>query len=164
VTVLADESTELIGLGGLGNGNSAGVKVCLQSAVGPSRNGLVESLLSSQGGIVGGLGILVASLAGSSSVGTGGSSTDGITEERGAALANKSAELVGLGALGNGDTVLVGKLLELRLAPGVNDLVGQSGIGSIGTGGSRRSLVLRLQVGDARVAADRGDELVTSGG
>ena len=92
-------------------------------------------------------------------------------------LADKGAQLVDLGALGNcpvvstgceanatgtltADAVLVTELLELGLTPRVDELISESGIGGVGTGRSRGGLVLSLQVGDARVTTNRGNELV----
>lgn len=79
-------------------------------------------------------------------------------------LTDKSTELLSLGTLGNGDAVSVAELLELGLAPGVDELVGQSGVGLLGTGAGTGLLLLSLEVGEARVAADGGDQLITSGG
>jgi hypothetical protein len=79
-------------------------------------------------------------------------------------LANKSTELIELDTLGNLDAVLVAELLELRLAPGVDKLVGESRICLLGARGRTSLLLLGLEGGKARVAANRGDQLVTSAG
>jgi hypothetical protein len=76
-------------------------------------------------------------------------------------LAEKGTKLINLGALGHIDAVLVRELLQLRLAPGVNDLVGQIVVDALGLGLGGVECVLRLQVGEARIAANRCNELVT---
>ena len=78
-------------------------------------------------------------------------------------LANESTKLVDLGALRDIDAVPVAEVLELRLAPGVDEFVSQSGIGSRGAGRGGRKLVLGAEVGEPRVAAYRRDQLVPSG-
>ena len=78
-------------------------------------------------------------------------------------LANESTELVQLGTLRDIDSVPVTEVLELRLAPGVDELVSQGGIGSFGAGRGARELVLGAEIGEPRVAAYRRDQLVPSG-
>jgi hypothetical protein len=91
-------------------------------------------------------------------------------------LADKRAQLVELGALGNysmlvtgqlktwarltRDSVLVAEFLQLRLAPCVNEPVGESSISFLGRLLGALGLLLHAQVGKARVAANGGDELV----
>lgn len=60
-----------------------------------------------------------------------------------------------------GNSILVRKLLQLRLAPGIDELVSECCIRSLGAGCGTGKLLLRLEVGQTRVAADRGDEFVT---
>jgi hypothetical protein len=79
-------------------------------------------------------------------------------------LADESTELLRLGTLGNGDAVAIAELLELRLVPGVNKLVSQSGVGLLGASRGTGLLLLSLEVGEARVTADRSDQLVASSG
>lgn len=59
------------------------------------------------------------------------------------------------------DCVLVTELLQLRLAPGIDDLVGERGVSGVGACGSGVLLVLQSEVGEARVATNRGNQLVT---
>lgn len=101
VCVLADESSELVGLGGVGDGDATSIKVALESAPGPRVDGLVERILGSQGSAVGGLGILVASVGSSSAVGGRSRGRDGVAQNLGAVLANKGTQLVDLAAVGN---------------------------------------------------------------
>jgi hypothetical protein len=79
-------------------------------------------------------------------------------------LADKSTELLGLGTLRNGDVVGIAELLELGLAPGIDKLVGESGIRLLGASSGTGLLLLGLEVSETRVAADSGNQLVTSGG
>ena len=166
VGVLADKSTESILLGVVRNGDTASLKVSLHARVGPGVDSLVESLLRGNGSLVGGLGSRVTGLASGGTVGrsTGLGSSRGAVEDLGAVLANKSTELVGLGALGHVDAVSVAELLELSLTPGVDELVGEGSVGLLGASGGTGLLLHGLEVGEARVAADRGDQLITSGG
>lgn len=60
------------------------------------------------------------------------------------------------------DAVLVAELLELRLVPSIDDLVGQAVISGLGACLGAGSLLLHAQIGKTRVAANRSDELVTS--
>jgi len=166
VGVLADESAELVGLGLLGDGDAAGVEVGLQAGVGPGVDSLVEGLLCGEGSLVGGLGILVAGLRGGGTVsgGSRGRSGRSVVENLGTVLANKSTELLGLRALGNVDTMGIAELLELRLTPGVDELVCQGGVGLLGGSCSASLGLLSLEVGNAGVAADGSNQLVTGGG
>lgn len=154
----------------MGDGDTASVQVALQAALGPSVDGFVESLLSCNrclvsglGGGIGDLGVRVAGLGSSSSISGGTGSGGRITQELSAVLADKGTELVDLGALGNRNVVLVAEFLELRLAPGINKLVSQSGISLLSAGRSASLLLLGLEIRETRVAADRGNQLVTGG-
>lgn len=164
--VLADKSTERVLFGMVGNGDTASLKVGLHPRVGPGVDGLVERRLGGDGSLVGGLGGNVTGLGGSGTIGrdSGRGSGRGVVEDLGAVLADKSTELVGLGALGNVDAVGIAELLELSLTPSVNELVGKSGIGLLGAGSGTGLLLETLKVGEAGVAADRGDQLVTGSG
>jgi hypothetical protein len=76
-------------------------------------------------------------------------------------LAGKSNELVALAALWNLDAVLVEPLLDLAVAPAVEKLLAERLLGGVGgcrSGGGSGSGVVGC---DARVAAERGDQLVT---
>lgn len=165
VSVLADKSTELVGLGLVRNRDTAGVEVGLQARLGPRVHGLVESLLGRDRSLVSSLGIVVAGLGSGSTVGRSsrGRGRGSVIEDLSTVLADKGTKLLGLGTLGNGNAVCVAELLELRLAPGVDELVGQSSIGLLGASSGTSLLLLSLEVGEARVAADRGDQLVTRG-
>lgn len=176
--VLADKSTELIRLGTLRNGNATGVEVSLETALGPGANSLVKCLLSGARGTIGSLSSSLVDVGSRSTKGVGGLASNVAVEEVGTVLADESAELVGLGALGNWrvldyarmimsvtrshtrNAVLVSELLELRLAPSVNDHIGQSGVCLLSRGRSAGGLLLSLEVSKARVAADGGNELV----
>jgi hypothetical protein len=148
----------------MGDGNTTGIQIGLEAAVGPLVDGLVESILSGKGSTVSRLGILVGSVGSGGAKGRLGSGTDGVAQKLSAVLSDKSPQFVDLGALGNRDAVLVAKLLELGLAPSVNDGVSQVGIGSLDLLSSSIRLALGLEVGEARVAADRGNQLVAGGG
>lgn len=79
-------------------------------------------------------------------------------------LAGEGNELITLGALGNLDAVLVGPLLDLAVRPRVEESIAER---LLGCRGGRRSLgvsTLEVQAGQARLAADVGNEAVTSGG
>lgn len=166
VGVLADKSTELILLGLVGNGDTTSLEVSLQAGLGPGVDGLVESLLRGYRSLVGSLGVRVAGLGSGGTVGRGGrgGGRRGVIEDLGTVLADEGTELLSLGSLGDGDAVGVAELLELRLAPGVDELVGQSCISLLGASGGTGLLLLRLEVGKTRVAADRGNQLITGRG
>jgi len=161
VGMLADKSTELIDLGSLGNGNTTSVKITLQTGLRPSVDSLVKGILVLLGGSIGGLGVVLANVGGSSAISGSSRSGNGVSHDVGTVLANKSAKLVNLGALGNVDAVLVAELLELRLAPRVDELVGQVVVSSFGTGLALFLLLLGLEVSETGVAANRGNELVS---
>lgn len=76
-------------------------------------------------------------------------------------LADKGTKLVELGALGYGNPVLVTEVLELGLAPGIDELVGQGCISSLGAGGGTGLLFLHAEIGKAGVAANSSDKLVS---
>lgn len=121
-------------------------------------------VLGLQGSIIRGLRVLVACLRGSGTIGAGDRVLDVVTNKLGTVLAGQSGQLVALGTLGNLDTVLVEPLLKLAIRPGV-----QKGIGNalLSVGGGRRCRRLGCLHGvrrEARVAADRGDELVAGAG
>jgi hypothetical protein len=152
----------------MGNGNTTSVQVALQTALGPGANGLVESflsrnrcLVSSLGSGISNLGIRVAGLGSSSTISGSTRSRGRITQELSAMLADEGTELVELGPLGNRDVVLVAEFLELSLTPGIDKLVGQSGISLLSAGRSAGLLLLGLEVRETRVAANRGNQLVT---
>lgn len=117
--------------------------------------------MSCQAGTVSSLGILVTGITGSGTECTDSGSRDRVTENLGTVLAYKSAKFIDLGTLRDRNVVLVGELLQLGLAPCIDDLVGESGVSSVGAGRGRRGLVLSSQVSETGVSADRGDELVT---
>lgn len=144
--------------------DSTSIEVSLQAAGSPGTNGQFERILSRSRSTISGLGVLVAGGAGSSTVSTGGRAGDVVTQDLGTVLADKSTELIDLGALRNGDAVLVAELLELSLTPSIDELVGQGSVGSVGTGGRGGGGILRLEVGETRVAADGGNELVARAG
>lgn len=79
-------------------------------------------------------------------------------------LAGKSGELIALAALRDRDAILVEPLLDLVVAPGVEELVGERRGGGLGGRGSRVVLLLSLLGGDIGVAAERRDELVAVAG
>src|SRR5665213_3465746 len=85
--------------------NATGVQICLEAALRPSINSRVKGRLGSLRSAVGSPGIFVASLGGGSAIRRGGRSGDGVTQEVGLVLANKSAELVQLGSLRHCKTV-----------------------------------------------------------
>jgi hypothetical protein len=58
------------------------------------------------------------------------------------------------------DAVLVAKLLELRLAPGVDQFVSQRGVGVLDALLGGLGLFLGAQICEARVTADGGNEFV----
>lgn len=161
--VLPNKGSELVSLAGMGDGNTTGIKIGLEAAVGPLVDGLVESILSGKGSTVSGLGVLVGSAGSSGAKGRLGSGADGIAQKLSAVLSNKSPKLVDLGALRNRDAVLVAELLELGLAPSVNDGVSQIVIGRLNLSRGLVRLALGLEVGETRVAADRGNQLIASG-
>lgn len=144
--------------------NSTGIEISLEAGLGPRVDGLVKSILGSFGSSVGGLGISSTNVGGGGAKGRSGRGRDGVAHELGAVLANEGAELVDLGALGNIDAVLVAELLELRLIPRVNEFVAHAVVGSLGVGLGTGRCLLHSEVGQAGVAADRGDELVALGG
>lgn len=59
------------------------------------------------------------------------------------------------------DAVLVAELLELRLAPRVNELVGERSVGVLCALLGARRLLLHAQVGQAGIAADQRNKLVS---
>ena len=61
------------------------------------------------------------------------------------------------------DAVLVAEVLEIRLAPAIDNSVRQAFVHSPGVGVSAVQLVVQLEIGETRVAADLGDQLVTLG-
>ena len=101
VVVLADERAELIGLGRMRDRNATGIEIGLEASLGPGVDCLVESILDGQRSVVGRLGVLVAGLGGSSTERRSGRGRGGVTKELSAVLADKRAELVQLGALGD---------------------------------------------------------------
>lgn len=101
VSVSAHQSLELSSLGALGDGDTAGVEVRLETGVRPVSNDAAERFLGGEGGVISGLGVLVAGFAGSSTEGTGSRCGYVVAEDLGTVLADKSTELIRLGALGN---------------------------------------------------------------
>lgn len=101
VLVLADKSTELVSLGALGNGNATGVEVSLEAALGPRSNSLVECLLSGARSTISSLSSSLVDVGSRSPESVRGLASDVAVKEVGAVLADESAELVGLGALGD---------------------------------------------------------------
>lgn len=121
--VLADKSAKLIllrrvrdGLGGLfvsdiptacawcGTYDAASIEVRLQAALGPSVNSLVEGILVGLGSGISGLGVLADNVGSSSAIGGSSAGRNGVAKELGTVLADKSSELIRLGALGNCDS------------------------------------------------------------
>ena len=143
--------------------NTTSVEISLQAALRPRLNRLVERLLGCSRGSVGRSGVLFTDVRGRCAVLGRSRSGKGIAEELGAVLPDESTKLVELGTLGDTDAVPVAEVLELRLAPGIDEFVSQGGIGSLGAGRGARELLLGAEVGEARVASHRGDQLVTSG-
>ena len=76
----------------------------------------------------------------------------------------KSNKLIALGALGNLNPIGIGPLLDLRVAPGIEESIGEGLLGSRGRVSNGCDGVFVLLRGDARVAADVGDQLVTVAG
>lgn len=75
-------------------------------------------------------------------------------------LASKSEKLIALTALWNLDPILVGPLLDLRVAPRIKERIRQA-LGSSGGGrGSSSGVSSEVVGGDTTVAADGGDDLV----
>lgn len=175
--VLTDKGAELISLGSLRDGDATRVKVALETALRPSTNSRVEGVRSGIGDTIGSLGSSLVDVGGGSTEGAGSLAGDVVIEEVGAVLADQSLELVGLGTLGNclklaiifgfketrltRNSILVGELFELGVTPSIDDHVGQGGVGLLGAGGCTGSLLLGLEGGEARVATNRCDQLVT---
>lgn len=100
MVVLADQGAELISLGGVRNRDSTGIKVGLEAGLGPRVDCLVEGVLDCKRSVVGRLGVLVASLGGSSTKRRRSCGGSGVTDDLGAVLADKCAKLVQLSSLG----------------------------------------------------------------
>ena len=137
--------------------------------------------------VLGGLGRGAGGLGGGRpDVGGGGAKSgrggarDCVADDLGAVLADQGAQVVELGALGdcvllipNGsslgavavgrtrDAVLVAEFFQLGLAPRVDELVRDGGVGLLGALPSALGFLLHAQVGGTGVAADRGDQFVT---
>lgn len=158
--------------------HSASVQITLQAAVGPGVHNLIKGVLSRLGGGIGGLRRGGTDVGSSSAKSRSSSAGDGVTHDLGPVLADKSAQLVELRALRNClvlvtisllvcnnrrtiDAVLVAELLELRLAPRVNELVSQGSISVLGGLLGALALLLHAQVSETRVAANRGDKFIT---
>jgi len=60
-----------------------------------------------------------------------------------------------------GDAILVTEVLQLRLAPGIDDHVRECAISILGALSGAGSLVLHAEIGQSRIASHRSDELVT---
>lgn len=118
--VLADQSAELIDLGGLGDGNTTSIKVSLETAFRPRVDGLVERLLGGERGAICGAGIGVAGLGGCGTVGGSGRARNVVTKNISAVLANQGTKLVDLGALGN---CVVRVLLAYHLARTISHIL-----------------------------------------
>lgn len=119
--ILSDKGAEFVFLGGMGNGlccvsagssqrntnstivtyHTASIKISFETALRPGIDGLIEGVLSSEGGTVGCLGVLIASLRGGGTVGTGSLGRNVVSEEVGSVLADKSSEFIDLGTLRN---------------------------------------------------------------
>lgn len=69
-------------------------------------------------------------------------------------------KFVDFGILRNGNVIFVGEFFELRFVLGVNDYVGEGGVGSLGVGRSIGCLGLGLEVCKVGVMVDRSDEFV----
>lgn len=57
-------------------------------------------------------------------------------------LPNQGTELADLGTLWDIDAVLVAEFLEVRLVPGIDELIGESGVRGLGAGGGAGGAVL----------------------
>lgn len=143
--VLASESSELVALAALGNGNAVLVEPLLDLAVRPAVEELVGKALLSVSGLLGsGVVLLVGFLSSNVRV-----------------AADGGDEGVAGAGLGNGNTTLVTPSLQIRVGPlSVEPL---AGVGSGLTGLVRGGLVVRADSGEKRVASARlrvGDTVV----
>lgn len=121
-------------------------------------------LLGFQGSIIGGLGILVTSLGGSRAICAGDRVLSSVTGELCAMLAGEGNQLIALGPLRDLDAVLVEPFLNLAVRPGVEKGIGEGGLSSGGRSRCRGLGGPHGVSGKARVATDRGDELVAGAG
>lgn len=163
VAVLADESTKLIQLACVRNGNTTGIQVALEAALRPGVGGSGKGFASSLARGIRGLGILLTCDRSSAVVGLGSLALGVSSKDLSLLLADQSANISGLGAVGNLDAVGVAKLGQLGSIPGVEGSVGEVGIGLAGLGVEASKLVASLKVGNVCVAANAGNKLVALG-
>lgn len=170
VGVGANLGKQLIALAILGNRHASSIQESLEARVGPGLDGGVELIFSLQASVVGGTSILVSG-PGSSGTdclrGSGrgaGRQASSLAEEVGTVLASKSKEFITFRALGNLHVVLVEEFLQLGVGPGVEQFLAERGLGRFSRGDCRRGNGASLQAGQARVAADGGNKLVTVAG
>lgn len=107
------------------------------------------------------LSVVVAGAGGSGTVGGGRGVLGVVASQRSGVLASKSDELVALATLWHLDAVAVGPLLDLAVAPAFEKLVAQRLSSGGGGLGGRGVLRCGFVGSDLRVAAKRGNELIT---